>query len=177
MRKLILFKSFFSRIAKESYKVCVCNNKLVLDSEDSNTNIALNLAIKAIMIDLELTNIRTRRGKVLQNYNLEQAIKLCINSIYGAFANDYFHFRNTDIAETVTLQGQDAIKHTEKAVEKYFKEYWHKDKKLHESLGITCEVQPLTQHVWKYTDTDSGYIIFEEVMESCKWEGTVTDFI
>ena len=42
-----LFKSFFSRIAKESYRVSVCQNKLVLDSEDSNTNIALNLAIKA----------------------------------------------------------------------------------------------------------------------------------
>ena len=42
-----LFKSFFSRIAKESYKVSVCQNKLVLDSEDSDTNIALNLAIKA----------------------------------------------------------------------------------------------------------------------------------
>tara|TARA_R110001583_G_scaffold29433_2_gene103083 strand:- start:436 stop:1176 length:741 start_codon:yes stop_codon:yes gene_type:complete len=42
-----LFKSFFSRIAKETYRVSVCQNKLVLDSEDSNTNIALNLAIKA----------------------------------------------------------------------------------------------------------------------------------
>ena len=128
------------------------------------------------MSELEL-KISKLEEESLQNYNLEQAIKLCINSIYGAFANDYFHFRNTEIAETVTLQGQDAIKHTEKAVEKYFKNYWHKDTKLHEALGITCEVAPLTSHVWKYTDTDSGYIIFEEVMESCKWQGTVTDFI
>ena len=45
--EVTLFKSFFSRIAKESYNVSVCQNKLVLDSEDSNTNIALNLAIKA----------------------------------------------------------------------------------------------------------------------------------
>ena len=123
------------------------------------------------------TKIIALEKESLQNYNLEQAIKLCINSIYGAFANDYFHFRSTDIAETVTLQGQDAIKYTERAVEKYFKEHWHKDKKLHEALGVTCEVTPLTSHVWKYTDTDSGYIIFEEVMESCQWEGTVTDFI
>ena len=128
------------------------------------------------MNELELKISRLQQES-LQNYNLEQAIKLCINSIYGAFANDYFHFRNTEIAETVTLQGQDAIKHTEKAVEKYFKSYWHKDTKLHESLGITCEVKPLTSHVWKYTDTDSGYIIFEEVMESCCWEGNTQDFI
>ena len=80
------------------------------------------------------TKIIALEKESLQNYNLEQAIKLCINSIYGAFANDYFHFRSTDIAETVTLQGQDAIKYTERAVEKYFKEHWHKDKKLHEAV-------------------------------------------
>jgi len=124
-----------------------------------------------------LLDIESKSQESLSCYNLEQAIKLCINSIYGAFANDYFHFRSTEIAETVTLQGQDAIKHTEKAVEKYFKEFWHRDKKLHDAMGITNEVQPLKKTVWKYTDTDSGYIIFEEVMESCKWDGDVQDFI
>ena len=79
-----------------------------------------------------LLDIESKSQESLSCYNLEQAIKLCINSIYGAFANDYFHFRSTEIAETVTLQGQDAIKHTEKAVEKYFKEFWHRDKKLHD---------------------------------------------
>ena len=128
------------------------------------------------MKELE-AKIKSMEHESLMNYNLEQAIKLAINSIYGAFANDYFHFRSTDIAETVTLQGQDAIKHTEVNVEKYFKEFWHKDKKLHEAMGITGEVKPLTKNVWKYTDTDSGYIIFEEVMESCDWQGTVMDFI
>lgn len=128
------------------------------------------------MKELE-AKIKSMEHESLMNYNLEQAIKLAINSIYGAFANDYFHFRSTDIAETVTLQGQDAIKHTEVNVEKYFKEFWHKDKKLHEAMGITGEVKPLTKNVWKYTDTDSGYIIFEEVMESCNWQGTVMDFI
>ena len=42
-----LFKSFFSRIDKESYEISVCQNKLVMDSIDSSTKIALNLAIKA----------------------------------------------------------------------------------------------------------------------------------
>lgn len=40
-----LFKSFFNRIDRESYKIHVCNNKLIMDSEDSSTKIALNLAI------------------------------------------------------------------------------------------------------------------------------------
>jgi len=42
-----LFKSFLNRIDRENYAVSVCPNKLVLDSQDSNTRIALNLAIKA----------------------------------------------------------------------------------------------------------------------------------
>jgi len=39
------FKSFFTRIDKESYEISVCENKLVLDSIDSVTKVALNLAI------------------------------------------------------------------------------------------------------------------------------------
>ena len=46
-QEINLFKSFFSRIDKESYDISVCQNKLVMDSDDSDTKIALNLAIKA----------------------------------------------------------------------------------------------------------------------------------
>ena len=42
-----------------------------------------------------LLDIKGKSQESLSCYNLEQAIKLCINSIYGAFANDYFHFRST----------------------------------------------------------------------------------
>ena len=92
-----------------------------------------------------------------EDETIQQAVKLIINSIYGAFANQYFHFYNIAIAEAVTLQGQDAIKYTEVKVEKYFREFWHKDKKLHEKMGIKGPVKPLTNPVWVYTDTDSIY--------------------
>ena len=80
--------------------------------------------------DLDLTTlneeeIRELKEESLRCYSNEQAIKLIINSIYGAFANEYFHFYNIAIAETVTLQGQDAIKFTEKMVDRYFKEFFH----------------------------------------------------
>lgn len=90
-------------------------------------------------------------------YSYEQSIKLIINSIYGAFANEYFHFYNIAIAETVTLQGQDAIKFTEKMVEKYFHEYFHRDRPLLRELGVPDEVEvpPIKGTIWKYTDTDS----------------------
>lgn len=93
----------------------------------------------------------------LENATSEQAIKLVINSIYGAFANEYFHFYNVDIAETITMQGQHAIKYTEKMIEKYFQEFFHKDTKLHAKLGVPKgqEVPQIKRPVYKYCDTDS----------------------
>ena len=128
---------------------------------------------------LSKEEINEIKAESLKCYSSEQAIKLIINSIYGAFANEYFHFYNIAIAETVTLQGQDAIRFTEKMVDKYFKEFFHKDKALHEKLNVRddWEVKPIKGQVWKYTDTDSGYLIFEEVMDSVDWQGSVKDFV
>lgn len=113
----------------------------------------------------------------LQCSNREGAIKLIINSIYGAFANRYFHFYNLYIAEAITLQAQESIRYAEDCVMKYFKEFWVKDKKLHEHLGFTGEVPALSENVWIYTDTDSGYLVFDEAMKAVQWKGTITEFI
>ena len=55
-----------------------------------------------------------------QYFNQEQSVKRILNSIYGAFGNEYFYFFNINIAESITLQGQNAILHTEKMVNTYF---------------------------------------------------------
>lgn len=87
----------------------------------------------------------------------EQSIKLTINSIYGAFGNEFFHFYNSDIAETITLQGQEAIRHTEKMIEMYFHEIFHKDVELHKKLGVPegYVVPKIKGTIYKYGDTDS----------------------
>ena len=123
--------------------------------------------------------ITALKAEQLRCSTQEQGIKLIINSIYGAFANEYFHFYNISVAETVTLQGQDAIKFTERMVDKYFKEFFHRDKPLLTELGvIENQVVPrIKGNVWKYTDTDSGYLIFEECMEAVQWKGTVKEFV
>jgi hypothetical protein len=40
-----VFKSFLTRVDKETYDVSVCENKMILNSDESNTIVALNLAI------------------------------------------------------------------------------------------------------------------------------------
>ena len=99
----------------------------------------------------ELLKVQQEASKF---YNYEQAVKLMLNSIYGAFGNPYFYFFNVDIAETITLQGKDAILYTEKLVNQYFKDFWIKDKATHEALGIEVYDKP-DKPVGIYIDTDS----------------------
>jgi hypothetical protein len=40
-----IFKSFLNKIDKETYNIHVCSNKLILESTETNTRLALNLAV------------------------------------------------------------------------------------------------------------------------------------
>lgn len=112
----------------------------------------------------------------MQKTNEEQSIKLLINSVYGAYGSKYFIMYNTDIAEAITLQGQDIIKNADKYLNLYFKEFWHKDVKLHEQLGVE-NVEPITGVMTFYNDTDSSYVTFVPVIRSCNWQGDPKELI
>ena len=72
-----------------------------------------------------------------EKYNEEQAIKIFINSVYGATASPYFVGYNVRVAEAITLQGQEMIKFVSKIINRYFLEFWHRDKELHQKIGLT----------------------------------------
>ena len=114
--------------------------------------------------------------KSLDYHNEEQAIKLTLNSIYGALGNNYFIFFNLDVAESVTLQGQDIWKFAEKIINKYFNEMWHLDTELHEKMGVT-NVKKINSDVVIYGDTDSNYINFGTIINSCTFNGKPFEFI
>jgi DNA polymerase elongation subunit (family B) len=109
-------------------------------------------------------------------FNYEQSIKRILNSIYGAFGNEHFYFFNIDIAESITLQGQDAILYTEKMLNIYFNNFWHKDTEIHEKLGLTVKGE-VVKPVVIYIDTDSCYVSFQEAIEKSTWSGSEKDFI
>lgn len=88
-------------------------------------------------------------------YNVEQAIKIYINSCYGACASPYFECFNVNVAEATTLQGQDLIRYTQLIMDKYLLEIWPTDYKVHDLMGLTT-VKPLTcSTTIVYGDTDS----------------------
>lgn len=109
-------------------------------------------------------------------HNEEQGVKLTLNSIYGALGNQYFACFNPDVAESVTLQGQDLIKYAEKILNKYFQEYWHLDTELHEKLEVR-NVRPITGDMVIYIDTDSNYVNFGSVVSSCEFDYDPLDFL
>jgi len=118
-----------------------------------------------------------RLKKMSNNYkNEEQGVKLTLNSIYGALGNQYFACFNTEVAESVTLQGQDLIKFAEKIINKYFHEHWHLDTELHEKIGVR-NVRPISAEMVIYVDTDSNYVNFGNVISSCDFDCTPLDFI
>ena len=106
--------------------------------------------------------------KEIKRLNLEQnALKILINSFYGAFGNKYFYFHDTDIAQSITLQGQDLIKFSIKAINHYFREKWHIDTELHEKLGISqLKINKIEEDSAIYTDTDSCYVCFHPAIKS-----------
>lgn len=112
------------------------------------------------------------RMKQLSNEwkNEEQAVKILINSMYGALGNKWLVCFNPDVAETVTHQGQNFFMLAEKSINHYFQNIWFKDKELHEKLGIVGEVKPVKKPVVIAGDTDSCYVCWDEVVESFDWK-------
>jgi len=108
------------------------------------------------------------KDSLYKKLDLEQlAIKLLINSIYGAFGNKWFYFFNVDLAQSITLQGQDLIKFSIKAVNFYFKERWHLDTELHKILGIEqYKINKVEDDSGIYIDTDSVYVQFGSALDS-----------
>lgn len=115
------------------------------------TNIDVKTATKE---EIETEIARLERLKGYQE-NEEQAIKIFINSIYGASASPYFAGFNIRVAEAITLQGQEMNKFSIRIFERYFKEFWHRDTEVHKKLGITGPVSKITNDVSVYGDTDS----------------------
>lgn len=100
--------------------------------------------------------------------DLEQnAVKILINAYYGASGNNYFYFYDINVAQSITLQGQDLIKFSIQAMNHFFRNKWHLDTELHRKLGIDqYEIKQVETDVAVYSDTDSTYVWFEPAVKS-----------
>ena len=65
-----------------------------------------------------------------QLHNAQMAIKIAMNSLYGATANIYFLYYINDMAEAITTSGQLSIRWAEKCVNAYLNKILKTDKDL-----------------------------------------------
>jgi len=79
-----------------------------------------------------------------QLHNSQMAIKIAMNSLYGATANIYFLYYINDMAEAITTSGQLSIRYAQKSVNEYLN-------KLLKTDGVDYII---------YIDTDSIYVDF-----------------
>ena len=126
----------------------------------------------------ELDNEISRLIALKEEYfNLEQSIKIFINSIYGGVGSPWFECYNVALAEAVTLQGQDMIFFANNLLDDYFLNKWHLDKSLHTALELTYVNKVQEKTIVIYNDTDSTYVTLKPIIDSCDWKGDPIDFI
>ena len=64
----------------------------------------------------EKTKDKALESEINQLHNNQMAIKILLNSLYGALANKYFKYFDNALSESVTLTGQTVIQWAEKAI-------------------------------------------------------------
>lgn len=92
-------------------------------------------------------------SQVMRNETQQTAVKILLNSLYGAMANKYFRYYDPQVAEGVTLTGQCVIQWAEKAVNEEIQKFLGEDKSRDRVIAI---------------DTDSVYITAKDVVDKFK---------
>jgi DNA polymerase elongation subunit (family B) len=88
--------------------------------------------------------------KLISKYNnIQMARKIQLNSLYGAWANQYFRFYDDRIAEGITLTGQYIIQHVGRSLNEY--------------LNKVCQTDNVEYTF--YSDTDSCYITLDNLVQ------------
>jgi DNA polymerase elongation subunit (family B) len=90
------------------------------------------------------------KKQMTQLHNSQMAIKIAMNSLYGATANVYFLYYIGEMAEAITTSGQLSIRYAEKSVNNYLNKI----------------LKTVDEDYIVYIDTDSIYVNFGPLIES-----------
>jgi DNA polymerase elongation subunit (family B) len=112
-----------------------------------------------------LSLYKEKKNKEATYEAMQMALKITLNSLYGAQANEHFRYYSTDIAEGITLTGQFTIRYISNVLNEFL------NKKL-KTDGVDYVVA---------NDTDSAYIRLDTLVEKIVPKGTpiqkIVDFL
>lgn len=137
--------------------VCFRKDKKGIISEIIEGYYAERAEIKKLMLgaesDLQVAKTEAEKTKlkrdIIQYHNSQMALKIAMNSLYGATANMHFIYYINEMAEAITTSGQLSIKWAGQVVNRYFNK-----------LLKTADVDYVA-----YTDTDSIYVDMSRLVE------------
>ena len=108
---------------------------------------------KQKMLDAQREYQKTKDPKLEQQisiyHNMQHALKILLNSAYGAIANRYFRWYKTENAEAITMSGQLSIRWIEKKINAY----------------LNNLLKTKNQDYVLASDTDSVYICFDKLVQ------------
>lgn len=89
-------------------------------------------AVKRQMLDTkqeyEQTKNESLKREINKFDNMQMAVKILLNSLYGALGNQYFRYYDLRVAEGITLSGQLAVRWAEENMNKYMNKILKTDK-------------------------------------------------
>ena len=163
---MVLNKKFVNNdktVSVAANGVCFTNEKLGIIPEIIEEYYGNRSKIKKEMLkteqlaETEQDPVKKKELKrmITQLHNSQMAIKIAMNSLYGATANQYFIYYINEMAEAITTSGQLSIRYAEKTVNEYINK-----------IMQTTDVDYIA-----YIDTDSIYVNMAPLIE--KVFGTV----
>jgi len=120
--------------------------KKMLASQQEKENTDKSNEVEIIRIERDISRYE----------NQQMAIKILLNSLYGALGNKYFRYFDLRVAEGITLTGQTVIRWAEKSVNQF--------------MNKVCETKE-TDYVIAI-DTDSVYVNFGDLVKKYVKPGT-----
>ena len=120
--------------------------------------------------------------------NLEQAIKLMMNSIYGGTSHQAFYWFNIALANDVTGEGRNLTHHMERHLNEFWRDAWQTNselKKIQDELGLKLKPKEVIDQILAnshdnslvtcvYGDTDSLYLSYKDLIDTIEGSEKMT---
>ena len=120
--------------------------------------------------------------------NLEQAIKLMMNSIYGGTSHQAFYWFNIALANDITGEGRNLTHHMERHLNEFWRDAWQTNpelKRIQDELGIKLKPKEVIDQILAnshdnslvtcvYGDTDSLYLSYKDLIDTIEGSENMT---
>ena len=161
-----MFENDEKAVSVAANGACFSNQKLgiipeIIDEYYSNRKVIKKEMLRVeqeIETEKHLDRKSQLKREATQLHNSQMAIKIAMNSLYGATANIYFLYYINDMAEAITTSGQLSIRYAQKSVNKYLNKVLKTEDEDYivyiDTDSIYVDFGPLIQNVYGTVDID-----------------------